>query len=137
MEILKFVKIEQNSRLRLQRNECRLHYKTGKESNYSLTFNYHVANQIKEKNFMYVRFAENTITGETFMVFQADKADESLRVRLYNGRNNFFASLNGKAVMEYIIRRLELDKDTCDNNIINISENVSRNDDALTYIISK
>ncbi len=122
-------------------NKARLHYVTkensdAKSSHYCITLNNKISIEIAEKDFLYTRIGENSMTGELFLMFTNEKTDDALKVSIGRNRTSCISIYN-KAFVEFLMKRFNIDKSKATSIILSVSNNRSRTEDAIVILISK
>ena len=122
-------------------NKARLHYVTKENSDannayYCFTLNKKTSIEIAEKDFIYARIGENSMTGELFLMFTNEKTDDALKISIGRNRTSCISIYN-KAFVEFLMKRFNIDKSKATSVILSVSNNRSRTEDAIVILISK
>ena len=122
-------------------NKARLHYVTKENSDannayYCITLNKKISIEIAEKDFLYTRIGENSMTGELFLMFTNEKTDDALKVSIGRNRTSCISIYN-KAFVEFLMKRFNIDKSKVTSIILSVSNNRSQKEDAIVILISK
>ena len=122
-------------------NKARFHYVTrensvAKNPYYCITLNHTISIEIAEKDFLYMRTGENSMTGELFLMFTKEKTDDTLKVSIGRNRTSCISIYN-KAFVEFLMKRFNIDKSKATSVILSVSNNRSRTEDAIVILISK
>lgn len=96
---------------------------------YRLTINRFLAKELIESDFLYLRLAINTLTGQIYLVFTKEYMEDSL---LAKHDKNGFRFQNKSLVMD-LVRRMNLQRNA--TTTLKISENLSNFPAQKTYEI--
>ena len=122
----------------LKSNELKIYIgvtKNGKMGTHSISFSSDAEFVLQNKRWMSI--AENTLTGDLFLLF-SDKKDASSVYVKDTGNRSPRPSILVNKIVRFIATKLNLPIDKAVNEVFMFTENLSKREDVLTYkIINK
>lgn len=100
---------------------------------YGMTFNQGISNRVKKEGFKALKIAVNTLTGEFYFVFVKEKTgNESINVT-FAGKGKSSVCIRMKQAVCGVANLLGLDTETEFRTLIDISTDLSKSEDQMTF----
>lgn len=107
-------------------------FKGNNHFDYGMTFNQGISNRVKKEGFKALKIAVNTLTGEFYFVFVKEKVgNESINIT-FAGKGSSVCIRMKQAVCG-VANLLGLDTETEFRTLIDISTNLSKSEDQMTF----
>lgn len=108
-------------------------FKGNNHFDYGMTFNLEISNRVKKEGFKALKIAVNTLTGEFYFVFVKEKVgNESINIT-FAGQKKSSVCIRMKQAVCHVAKLLGLDQETEFRTLIDISTNLSKSEDQMTF----